>query len=402
MRKHSLLITAPIVFLLLVLFMSAPSYGGEVRGVTSDTIRMGHIADMTGPTADTEKFLAEGVKNYFQYVNSEGGINGRKVKVIFEDDRYSVPGALAAFKKLVYRDGIFALIGAGSTGGTTSLFRHIAKEKTPMFNYPVSDIIYIPPKRYIFGHGLTSQDEVRTIYHYILNVLNDKNPKIAIVYPDTEYGKYGRDAARERSKKFGLKLHEEVLSIGALDATSQVLTLKRVSPDYIILHGPPAFAGAVMRDGKKLGLSVKLFIATYFAADDVTVRMAGRASEKFIGTSNVCTWYDKSPGAERMRGITQKLNPDIPGSHYGRLYTLGWLAAVVMTEGMKRAGNDLNSESMVEALESINDLDTKGLCGPIGFGPGDRQGMKYTKFFKADVENKAIVPITDWIRYVRE
>ena len=407
-KRRKLMITRRVlsaIFAAISILLFAGSihvYAGEVRGVTKDTIRMGHISDMTGPTASTERFLAEGVRNYSQYVNNKGGINGRKLKVIFEDDRYNIPAALAAFKKLVYRDKIFAFIGAGSTGGTTSLFRHIAKEKTPMFNYPVSDIVYLPPKRYVFGHGLTSQDEVRTIYHYILNVLKVKDPKIAVIYPDTEYGKYGRDTARERSKKFGLKLIEEILAIGSLDATSQVLSLKRAKPDYIILHGPPSFAAALMRDARKFGLPVKLFIATYFGADDVTVKMAKKAAKNFLGTSNVCTWYDKSPGAEKMRGITKKLHPKVPDSHYARLYTLGWLAAVVMTEGMERAGTNLNSESMVEALESIKALDTKGLCGPISFGPNDRQGMKYTKFFKADVENNAIVPITDWIKYVKE
>ncbi|MFH1625272.1 MAG: ABC transporter substrate-binding protein [Pseudomonadota bacterium] len=306
------------VVIIMLLLGGIPSHAEEVRGVTKDTVKIGHLIDMTGPTAGTVRFIPEAVRNYFQYINSEGGINGRQVKVIFEDDRYSIPAALAAFKKLVYRDKVFALIGAGSTGGTTSLLRHIAKEKIPMFNYPVSEIIYIPPKRYVFGQGLTSEDEVRTIYHYILNVLGDKTPKIAIVYPDVEFGKYGRDTARERSRKFGLKLYEEILSIGALDATSQVLSLKRVKPDYIILHGPPAFAGAVMRDARKFGLSVKLFMATYFAADDVTVRMVGKAAEKFIGTSNVCTWYDKSPGAAKMRDITQKLRPDVPDSQERR------------------------------------------------------------------------------------
>ena len=232
-----------------------------------------------------------------------------------------------------------------------------------------------------------------------MQVLKAKAPKIAIVYPDVEFGKYGRDAAREMSLKFSLKLYEEILAIGALDATSQILNLKRVKPDYIILHGPPSFAAVVMRDARKFGLSVKSFISTVWAIDEVTVKLAKKAAENLIGTSYLCTWYDKSPGAAEMREITLRLRPGKEKPFRIRLYTLGWVMALIMTEGVERAGKGLNSESMVESLESIKSLDTKGLCGPVSYGPNERYGMRYVKFYKTDIENNAIVPFTDWIRY---
>ena len=399
MKTRGILFIMASVVSILILLGGASGYAGEVRGITKDTIRIGAMIDLTGPAAGTGVFIAEAVRNYFDYVNSQGGINGRKLKVIIEDDRYSIPVTLAAFKKLVFRDKVFGLIGPTSTGGITSLFRHIEKENIPIMGIPVSEIAYIPPKRYIFGHCI-STDDVKAIYHYILNVRKAKDPKIAIIFPDTEYGKQGRDPAREMSQKFGLKLHEEILAMGALDATSQVLGLKRAKPDYIIFHGPPASAAAVMRDSGKFGLSVKLFISTFYATDDLTVKLAKKASENFIGTSHLCTWYDKSPGAAKLRNITLKLRPGTEKPFRTRSYTIGWLLALIMTEGMKRAGTDLNSESMVEALESIKSLDTKGLCGPVTYSPNDRYGMKYTRLYKADVENNAIVPFTNWIRYL--
>ena len=402
MKTRGILFVIASVVLFLVFLGGASGYAGKVRGITDNSIIMGNSCDMTGPTANATRFLTEGVRIYFEYINSEGGINGRKFKVVFEDDRYSVPAALAAFKKLVYRDGVFAIIGPQSTGGVTSLFRYVQKEKVPLFTGATSELIYIPPKRYVFGHGVSSRDEVRMIYRYILQVLKAKDPKIAIVYPDVEFGKYGRDAAIEMSSEFSLKFYNEILAIGSLDATSQILNLKRVKPDHIILHGPPSFAAVVMRDARKFGLTTKFFIGTSFAIDDVTVRMVGKTSENFIGTNHVSTWYDKSPGAAELRKITLRLRPGTDKPFRGKLYTYGWLAALIMTEGMKRAGKDLNSESMVKSLESIKSLDTKELFGPISFGPNDRQGTRYTRFYKADVENNAIVPFTDWIKFLNK
>ena len=80
------------------------SQAEEVRGVRDDTIKIGTIMDMTGPAADNLMPYAIGVRNYFKYINDKGGINGRKVKVIVEDDRYTIPMAMAAFKKLVFKD----------------------------------------------------------------------------------------------------------------------------------------------------------------------------------------------------------------------------------------------------------------------------------------------------------
>ncbi len=121
-----------LVVLILVLLNLSLAYAEEARGVASDTVKIGFIMDQTGPIADTSLPITAGVRNYFQWINDQGGIHGRKIRVLVEDDRYSIPMAFAAFKKLVYKDKVLAILALGGTGQSTALFRSIEKERMPV------------------------------------------------------------------------------------------------------------------------------------------------------------------------------------------------------------------------------------------------------------------------------
>ncbi|MDY7034010.1 MAG: ABC transporter substrate-binding protein [Thermodesulfobacteriota bacterium] len=100
-------------------------YANEGRGVTDTTIKIGGIADHTGPVATICTPIIEALKNYTRHINDQGGIHGRKIKLLMEDDRYSIPAGVAAFKKLVYKDKVLALLGPVSIGETKPICRDI-------------------------------------------------------------------------------------------------------------------------------------------------------------------------------------------------------------------------------------------------------------------------------------
>ena len=93
-----------LAFGFIILFGSSDAYPEPVRGVTDTTIKIGVIMDLTGPTAgDIGLPITEALKNYTRHINDKGGIFGRKVKLIVEDDRYAIPAGIAAFKKLFFQ-----------------------------------------------------------------------------------------------------------------------------------------------------------------------------------------------------------------------------------------------------------------------------------------------------------
>ena len=400
MRKHSLLITAAIVFSLLVLFMSAPSYGGEVRGVTDKAITIGIIMPMTGPIAPLEGALAlaGGSRNYFRYLNEKGGINGRKVMPIIHDCVFTMPGAMAGFKKLIYRDNAFAIFLPG-TGQTLALTPQILKEKVPTITASLSETVITPveKKRYIFIPCASYQDQIMILIDYIMKDLKAKDPRIAFATLEIEYGKVGLAAAKERLKHYGLDLVDvEILPVGAVDATAPILNIKRARADYVIVHLDLTTSIAFIRDTKKYGMDARM-LGSYYSCDEDIVRTAGSATENYIGSHTFNSWYDETPAMAELRNITLRYEPRGPKTR-NRYYVQGWVTSMILAEAMKRAGKNLTPERMVEAMESLRDFDTNGLSGSITYTPTNHKAGEYCRLFKADVEKGRMVPISGWVK----
>jgi len=397
MRKRNSICFLLAAVVILSFLLSAIGDAGEVRGVTSDTIKIGLIADLTGPTVANALPWRNGLRNSFRYhINEQGGINGRKIKFLVEDDRYSIPLSMAAFKKLVYKDKVLFLLGPSGSGQSVALFSQIKKEKIPTIVWSMSERMIKPTKRYIFNNVATYSDDVKIIISYIIKELKVRTPRIGIVVADNEFGKGGLYPAREMLKSCGLNMaDEEILDMGALDATSQVLNLKRAKVDYVIVHHAISPTVALLRDARKYGLKAHIF-GTMAPCDDIVIEMAREAARGFVAVQCFASWYDDAPGAVKLREVTLRYEPKKKTRSF--YYTYGWVTPIFLAEAIRRAGRDLNGESFIEAMESIKGFDTGGLTGPLTYGVDDHKAFDHLKFFKADLDKKRFVPVTGWMK----
>jgi len=396
MKKVSivLLVVAISVFLIF-------DYGfsKEVKGVTDSEIRIGAIYDQTGPATPVTVPASKAFKNYFQWVNEKGGINGRKIKLIIEDDRYSIPATISAYKKLLLKDQVLAILGPASSAGIFALTSAILKDKMPCVIPPSSDRVVIPPKRYMFASGPTYEDQIQLIFQYIVRDLKKKNPRIAFVYNDTEHGKLGFKAAEKYKDKYGIDIVSiEIVNPGVLDATSQALNIKRRNPDFILMHLLVDNSIVIMKSAMQMGITGIPFLGTQYTCTEDTVKVAGKAASNYTGIAIYSSWYDKGSAMKEMRKVTLKYNPGTEKPYRPKAYTQGWGDATILTEGIKRAGKAIDGEALVNALESIKDFDMRGLCGSVTFGPDNHKGSKYVKMYKANVKKGLLTPISDWIK----
>ncbi|MDY7031269.1 MAG: ABC transporter substrate-binding protein [Thermodesulfobacteriota bacterium] len=386
------------VMTIVVLFaVTTNTYSEKVRGVTNDTIKVGIILDQTGPAANAVIPLTKGIRSLFRYINEQDGIQGRKLKALFEDDRYSIPMAVSAFKKLIFRDEVVSLIGPTSTSGAVALSRNIDKQKIPTFPASSAEKMVSPFKRYIFTIQDIYPGQMKVIVDYILKDLKAKNPRIAFAFPDNEAGRADLEPGLERLKHYNLEpASKEVINPGAIEATSQVMNLKRAKADYIILCGSlPQPTIVLLRELKKFGLNVPLF-GTWATCNEDVIRICGDSSQLFYGISAMSSWYDKGPGVAKMREVTLKYEPGSEEPYRGKTYTYGWVLATVMIEGFKRAGKNLSGETLVETLEGMQNFDTGGLTGPISYSPKSHKGGSTWKIFKAEPSTGKFIPMTEW------
>ena len=372
-------------------------YADNVRGVTDNTIKIGMILDQTGPGAHIVVPITKGIESFFRHVNEHGGINGRRMDVYVEDDRYSIPMAITAFKKLVFKDNVFTLIGPTSTGGITALVRSIEKEKIPFMSAIMPEITVKPFKHYIFTMADIYPNQMKVLIDYILKDLNPKEPRIALVYPDNETGKVDRESALKIMASYKLvPVTKEVLNPGSLDAGSQVMSLRRAKVNYTVLCGfIPQPTLVLLRELKKYGLNVPVF-GSYATCVEEIIGMVGETARRFFAVNHMASWYDEGPGITKMRDITLKYFPGTERPYRGKLYTHGWVLATVVMEGLTRAGRGLNEETYIRALESIKNFDTGGLCGPINYSSTSHKGGNTWKIFKADPDTGKFIPMTGW------
>ena len=249
---------------------------------------------------------------------------------------------------------------------------------------------------YIFTPSSSYDDGLKIIIDYIMKDIKAKNPKIAIVYPDLEFGKTGLDATEKYLPMYNLKLaNKEVLALSAIDATSQILSLERANADYVIAHSGVGQTIILLRDARKFDYK-PTFIGDYYTCGEDLIKVAGKAAEKFIGVHSFNSWYDDTPGVANMREITLKYQPDT--KIQTKFYTQGWVTSLILGQAIKRAGKDLNGDSLVDGLESLRDFDTKGLCGLMTYSPTQHKPNQYSRFYKPDLDKTIFIPVTGWIK----
>ena len=388
----------PVVTLVVSLtFFCAYSVNAEVRGVTDKSIKVGTILPITGPAASLGVHLAEATRTYIKYVNDKGGINGRQLNLIVEDDRYSIPPSIAAFKKLVYKDRVFALIGPGSASNLNVLWKNIEKEKLPTMSFVTPEIAFSPLRRYIFSVMDTYPGQVNVLVDYMIKDFKLKEPKVALVYPDTEVGKIDREPAIERLKRYNITpVTKEVLAPGAVDASTQVMSLRRYNANCVLHVGtitPTTIT--LLRDLRKFGLNIPVF-ASWGAMLGEEMNAIGEVANQFYSVHAHSPWYDKGHGLEEMRKITLKYHPGTEKPYRGTIYTHGWICSTVLVEGLRRAGRNLDEEALISALESIKKYDTGGLSGPITYSSTSHKGNNSWKIYKADPTGGKYAPLTGW------
>ena len=392
MRKAVFVLVVTLV-VSLTLFFAYP-VNAEVRGVTSDSLKLGIIADMTGLIPDTWGPVTDAIKTYSRYLNDQGGVHGRKIKLVVEDDRFSIPIALGAFKKLLYRDKILALVGGSGQGQTYAIIPQVEKEKVPLLAVVADPKYIIPPRRYIFGILPFYSDQVKIFFEYLSKDIKVKNPKIAFLYMDSASSKPLVPLVRKLANEYGASLVEIVIPIaGGLDMTSEVLRLKKENPDYILLNSYISNTASVLKAAKNFKFE-RPFTVTQYGAADTTIELAKGAAAGLMGINCFGSYKDDSPGMKKAREIKEKYDPG--SGHQTSDYVQGWFIGLLIEEGLKRAGRNLNGETLIQGLESIKGLDTKGVCGIVNCSPTNHKTIEYHRILKANIEKAIFVPITGW------
>ena len=185
-----------------------------------DVIRVGGIFDLTGATNEVGIPYADGVCDYVQYINQQGGINGRQIELIDEDYGYNIERGKELYVRLVEEEDVLIIMGWG-TGDTEVLRPLIAADEIPFMSASYSEeLTVIETAPYNFLIGVTYSDQMRIALRYILDNWTDTSrpPRVTFIYNDAPFGlspiQDGRDYAAAHSVEI---VDEQIISLSAID-----------------------------------------------------------------------------------------------------------------------------------------------------------------------------------------
>jgi len=329
-----------------------------VSGVafSAATIKVGHLADLTGPTGEVGKPYAQGVQDYKDWVNAHGGINGKQIDMPMFDYAYDKNKAVNQYKK--YKEiGVVAIQGWGS-GDTEALSKTTGDDKIPYISASYSAHLTNPAKTpYNFFCAPDYTTGLRAGLKYLKENWKEKRaPKVVFIYPNHPYGIAPIKGGKAYAKELGFEvLGDEDVSLKAIEANSQLLSVKNKGADFAWVGGTTNSTAVILKDAKKLGLKTKFFV-NIWGADETTPKLAGGAEEGALVMVGSTVYGSKAPGMKQLMQIT-KNKPQV--THYIR----GYVSMMVLTEALKIADKkgQLNGPGVKAALESLKNFDTGGL-----------------------------------------
>ncbi len=331
-----------------------------------EDIVFGETALITGVFGFAGGELHEGIVDYINYQNEQGGIRGHKIKHVFEDCGYKVDCSIATFKKLkAEHKPLFY------SGDSTGFMKAVAPDLNNTENMLMSGVSFASeltneknyPRSFISGPSYSDQLNI------LINFAAKEKPgaKVALVHSDTGFGRDPIESAKALVKKLNLDLVEVITTkAGNVDVSTDVLKLRRKKPDYVIFHGYVLTPiNEFMSQMKELGMKTK-FMGTYWSSSELMYMKAKDVADGYMGVMHLNYFnMDKSPGKEwdAMKAYNAKVHPD--KKVRPNFYMFGWFQTMLWAEIIERtidADKPLTHENLRETLNSIENWDSGGIA----------------------------------------
>jgi branched-chain amino acid transport system substrate-binding protein len=341
---------------------AASAQDAETQGVTDKEIKIGMFGPFAGPAYLYGKISMNGAEAVFDKINEGGGVHGRKLVLVREDDGCRAEGAIGAVKKLAYETKVFAMMGGACSNSTVAARPEIEKSGVPfILNSATADGITDPPAVNIFTTQTTGSVESRAQLDY---AISKGAKKIALVVMKDAWGmsRYTPLMKYLQDKKVALVENLE-LAGDAVDATPQALKLQASGADAIILVLYPKPAAVMMRDSLKLGYNptwIGQSTISDLKAFGAQVGLPG-ALDHFVTISS--TRFD--PSDPKLKAWDDRIKKLFPNDELSPFNFYGLGSALVLVEALNRAGPSPTRSKFLAEFGKIKDFKSEAYFGPI-------------------------------------
>ncbi|PQO45884.1 ABC transporter substrate-binding protein [Blastopirellula marina] len=353
------------------------------RGVSPDKIHLGTTTVMNGPSEELGRSMVTGMRTYFAHVNENGGVHGRKIELTALDDRYNPEKALANMEEMFDDRDVFATIGNAGTP-TAKLTSRFASDHKELFFAPLTGASFlreVPPDKYIFNYRASYQQETAALVDYFVDILNIAPDRIAVFAQNDSYGDDGYNGVVKALRRRGVK-PDQILRTGYernqsdIDQAIEDVLAKQDSIDAIVMV--PTYKVAAkfiqrIRDAKpEMKFGTVSYVNSQALAEEF-LELGPQYADGVIVTQVVPPPDSNATGVREYREMSHK---HFPAFEPDFVSLEGFIAARILVEGLRKAGPELTTESLVDALHELKNIDL-GIGPIISFSPSNHQASDH-------------------------
>lgn len=335
---------------LATLALSTTCAMAQTQGVSKNEIVIGTILDMSGPLAGYGKQARNGMLLRIDEVNEQGGVNGRKLRLIAEDDGYDPKKSVLAAQKLVNQDKVFIMAGhIGTAQNMAAMPVQFEKNIINFFPITAAREMYEPLHKLKYSFAATYYDQIRLA---LPKMVQDKGAKkVCTIYQDDDFGLEVQRGAEAGLKAINMTLTEKTsFKRGATDFSSQVAKMKAAGCELVVLGTIIRETIGTIAESRKTGFN-PTFLGSSAAYTDLIHKLGGKAMDGLYATMTVQHPYlDEASQPLRFwaNKYKTKFNEDpTVFSVYGYTIIDAFIRAA------QKAGASLSTESFIKAMDTM-------------------------------------------------
>ena len=394
MTRHPIVLA--LAGLLALAVVAAPATA-QTPGVTATEIKIGNTMPYSGG-ASAYGTIGKASAGYFKKINDEGGINGRKIRFISEDDGYSPPKAVEMVRKLVEQDQVLLVFNPLGTPSNTAIQKYLNEQKVPHLFLATGATKWGNPKDFPWTMGWQPNYQVEGKIYAAYLLKNIPSAKVGILYQNDDYGKDYlkgfKDGLGEAAKK--LIVLEQTYEVTDPTVDSQIVNLKNSGANVFYNVTTPKFAAQAIKKAHEIGWKPVHFLNNVSASVGAVLKPAGLEASKDL----ITVLYAKDPtdpqwkndkGYKDWLAFMQKYYPE--GNTTDGFNVYGYNVAQTLVQVLKQCGNDLSRANVMKQAASLKDFELGMLL------PGIKINTSPTDFYPIEQEQLARFNGEIWVAF---
>lgn len=370
---------------LLVSLLLAGVLSGLGCGEETGDIEIGAVLSLSGPAAPLGEPEERSLELYEEQINKDGGINGRQVKFIIEDDESEPTKAATAITKLINQEGVCAVIGSSTSGATLAMSPIAEKQEVPLVCCAANTSITQPVKKYVFRTPPTDSMAIEKVLGYLSDTL--KVTRIAILHDANAFGTGGADELTEKAPEYDIEVViSESYGSNDTNMVGQLTKIQQTDAEALVVWGTNPGPASIAKNMQELGMTLP-YVASHGIANKKFVELAGDAANGVVFPAGRCILPSSIPEGSEWRKAVDDFSAAYKEMFDKDIDTFaahGYDAALIIGNAIDEGGTT-DPIKLRDQIEKTKDL--VGIDGVYTYSPDDHDGLSVDDLVMIKIEN---------------